>query len=92
MIKETCLFDARDLRFLLLRWIVRLRADSTASTQKRCVDQIVEYALTVKKQTVMRVGNIYPSIKEYLLIRNRTGGVKVINTEFAMILDSKFFS
>ena len=55
----------------------RLRADSTASGYKRCVDQIVEYAVATKKQIGMRVHHIYPTITDYVLHRRASGSVKV---------------
>ena len=83
--EEKWVIKCRTLGFPI--FLDRLRADSTASGYKRCVDQIVEYAVATKKQIGMRVHHIYPNTTEYVVHCRASGSVKV----YGVYIDLFFF-
>ena len=75
--KQRSLFWRARALALFHSFFVRLRAESTASAYKRFVDETVESILSVNSQVEMRARGKHPNIKEYLLLRRSTTGMKV---------------
>lgn len=66
----------------------RFKDSSTRIQQKRFIDSVISYATAASEQAGFRERRTWPSVKEYIALRRRTGAVQVIQQKALNFLDS----